>query len=157
MRNIAEPESAQQYFRSLCEPASVSVEWTSCSAPCRVKQAAPTLETSSSKCSRKTGASLRCFAVCKNTTTIKWRGEGKADSEKGEGERGQDIHKPVRWTMRCRFNTEKDEMQTARSKAMRDSEWHHRRAVEGKKEKFFCAKQIQSSLFCVLTIIWVWL
>lgn len=30
-------------FQSLCEPASERVEWASCSAPCRVKQAAPTL------------------------------------------------------------------------------------------------------------------
>lgn len=77
----------------------------------------PALQSAAGRPEPHPGASLRAKIQPPSSGVV--REKQTAKKEKG---REVKIHEPVRWTMRCRFNTEKDEMQTAQSKAMRDSE-----------------------------------
>lgn len=108
MKNITKHNSLRQYFHSLCEPASASVEWASCNTPCRIKQAAPTLklalQTAAGSLEPHPSASLHTKIQPPSSGVVRVKQKAK------KGVKKVNIYEQIRWTMRCQFNIKKDQI-----------------------------------------------
>lgn len=126
--------------------------------PMQSKASSPTLKPAPQTAAGRPGGSPRCFATHKRTTTIKWGSEGESRQQKERGGGGWE------WRGGSRYMSKRSGQWVASSvlermkyrqhkiKAMRQSDIADAQWKGKKKNNSLSAKQVESSLFWVLTI-----